>query len=217
MNQSPQYEFAMITGMVEYWLEFFFLPMYLFLNSFHCSLRNSTITFWIGFLLCLCGELLRACGEIQLGHNFNHRIETSKSTDHQLITNGLYSVFRHPAYTGWFYFSIGTQVLLMNPLCTIAYTIASWYFFYVRIPYLLLLNELIIELKKNIYSSFLVIMKNIESILIFLFLLFQKCNLQLFIAILFVRHNFLSCVWYISFLSILLIDCGFTFAFICME
>ena len=45
------------------------------------------------------------------------------------------SFFRHPAYTGWFYFSIGTQVLLNNPLCTLAYAAASWYFFYMRIPY----------------------------------------------------------------------------------
>lgn len=85
--------------------------------------------------MCLCGGLLRACGEIQLGHNFNHTIETTKTLNHQLVTSGLYSIFRHPAYTGWFYFSIGTQVLLMNPLCTVAYAGAAWYFFYCRIPY----------------------------------------------------------------------------------
>lgn len=109
------------------------------------SLRVNSITFWIGFFLCLCGGLLRAMGEIQLGKNFNHRIRIQKSEEHELITTGLYSFrcifhfifsfFRHPAYTGWFYFSIGTQVLLNNPLCIIAYAIASWYFFYKRIPY----------------------------------------------------------------------------------
>lgn len=135
VNQSIQYEVAMVTGMVEFWIEYFFVPMQFLVLLFYCSLRDSSISFWIGFILCFCGGLLRASGEIQLGHNFNHRIETTKSNDHVLITNGLYSIFRHPAYTGWFYFSIGTQVLLMNPLCTIAYAGAAWYFFYVRIPY----------------------------------------------------------------------------------
>ena len=94
---------------------------------------------------------MRAIGEIQLGSNFAHQIEVRKSESHELVTTGLYSyvllqrtialsnllssVFRHPAYTGWFYFSIGTQLILNNPLCTIAYAAAAWYFFYDRIPY----------------------------------------------------------------------------------
>ena len=110
-----------------------------------CSLRNHPISFWIGFSLCLCGGLLRACGEVQLGSNFNHSIETSLRNDHQLITSGIYSIFRHPAYTGWFYFSIGTQVLLMNPVCIVAYAAASWYFFYKRIPYVLFTLRLVMS------------------------------------------------------------------------
>jgi protein-S-isoprenylcysteine O-methyltransferase len=45
------------------------------------------------------------------------------------------SVLRHPAYFGWFYWSIGTQLLLCNPICIIAYTGASWSFFNARIPH----------------------------------------------------------------------------------
>lgn len=55
------------------------------------SLRTHPITFWIGFTLCLCGGLLRAIGEIQLGSNFAHQIEVHKSDSHELITTGLYS------------------------------------------------------------------------------------------------------------------------------
>lgn len=107
-------------------------------------LRMNMYTLWIGFALCLGGGLLRACSEIQMKGNFSHHIETSKSEEHQLVKTGIYScllffrvtrsVFRHPSYTGWFYFSIGTQVLLNNPFCFVAYVGASWYFFYVRIP-----------------------------------------------------------------------------------
>ena len=135
----------MITGMVEFWIEYFFVPLYCSIFFVRSRLRIHTVTFWTGFFLCLCGGLLRAVGEIQLGRNFAHRIRVQKSEEHELITTGLYSfvllltiissIFRHPAYTGWFYFSIGTQVLLNNPFCIVAYTLASWYFFYKRIPY----------------------------------------------------------------------------------
>lgn len=135
VNQSTEYEIAMIAGMAEYWIEYFFVPI----------LRYHWITFWLGFTLCLGGGLLRAIAEIQMQGNFNHHIQTKKQASHQLVTTGLYSYclffsfhcrfFRHPAYTGWFYFSIGTQILLNNPVCTVLYTGASWYFFYDRIPY----------------------------------------------------------------------------------
>lgn len=42
---------------------------------------------------------------------------------------------RHPSYFGWFYWSVGTQLVLCNPLCTLAYAGAAWYFFHDRIPY----------------------------------------------------------------------------------
>ena len=55
--------------------------------------------------------------------------------DHKLVTEGVYRLFRHPSYVGWFYWSVGTQLLLANPVCTIGYTMASWKFFNERIEY----------------------------------------------------------------------------------
>lgn len=46
-----------------------------------------------------------------------------------------YKYFRHPSYVGFYYWSIGTQLLLGNPICAVCYTLASWYFFKRRIPY----------------------------------------------------------------------------------
>lgn len=40
---------------------------------------------------------------------------------------------RHPSYAGWFWWSIGTQIILANPICVILYAIVSWRFFYERI------------------------------------------------------------------------------------
>ena len=42
---------------------------------------------------------------------------------------------RHPSYFGWYWWSVGTQVLLANPLCTLAYAYVVCQFFRNRIPY----------------------------------------------------------------------------------
>ncbi len=43
--------------------------------------------------------------------------------------------FRHPGYLGFLIWSVGSQVLLCNPVCTVGYTIVMWRFFRDRIPY----------------------------------------------------------------------------------
>jgi len=42
---------------------------------------------------------------------------------------------RHPSYFGWFYWALGTQVLLGNPICFVIYAVVTWKFFSVRIAY----------------------------------------------------------------------------------
>lgn len=46
-----------------------------------------------------------------------------------------YSVLRHPSYVGFFYWAIGTQLVLCNPLSTVLYGLAAWTFFSKRIVY----------------------------------------------------------------------------------
>ena len=36
---------------------------------------------------------------------------------------------------GWFWWSLGTQVLLANPICLALYAVLSWRFFRDRIPF----------------------------------------------------------------------------------
>jgi len=69
------------------------------------------------------------------GENFSHQIAVEKSQSHCLVTSGIYQHLRHPSYFGWFYWSVGTQIILCNPLCTVAYTVVSWKFFKERITY----------------------------------------------------------------------------------
>ena len=67
--------------------------------------------------------------------NFSHIIVTEQEGNHQLVTSGVYSFCRHPSYLGWFCWSVGTQLLLCNPFCFVAYTAASISFFRDRVPF----------------------------------------------------------------------------------
>ena len=46
-----------------------------------------------------------------------------------------YSILRHPSYVGFFYWAVGTQMLLCNPVSTILYGLAAWTFFRHRVAY----------------------------------------------------------------------------------
>jgi protein-S-isoprenylcysteine O-methyltransferase len=108
---------------MEFGIESYFLPStkeHLWIS--HC-----------GLLLTLSGEVIRKLAMITAGQNFSHRVEFKKERGHSLVTHGVYSLWRHPSYLGWLLWSIGTQLILMNPICIIGYSLASWSFFKSRI------------------------------------------------------------------------------------
>jgi steroid 5-alpha reductase family enzyme len=60
-------------------------------------------------------------------------VQSRKNEGHELVTTGLYAFFRHPSYFGFFWWGIGTQILLGNSVCFVGYTGVLWYFFMKRI------------------------------------------------------------------------------------
>eukprot|EP00980_Cylindrotheca_fusiformis_P020614 scaffold7679_cov134-Cylindrotheca_fusiformis.AAC.5 len=58
-----------------------------------------------------------------------------KKDNHVLITHGIYRYLRHPSYVGFYYWSVGSQVLLNNVISSILFGYASWMFFRRRIPF----------------------------------------------------------------------------------
>lgn len=68
-----------------------------------------------------------------LTNSMSLKVQFQQAEDHKLVMNGIYKLARHPSYLGWFYWSLGTQVILANPLCLIFYIVASWLFFRERI------------------------------------------------------------------------------------
>ena len=125
LNHSVPYGLAALASWVEYAIEFW-------VNSDIKGLRWFGAS-GIGVIVCLVGDLIRKTAMFHAGKSFNHIVQGTKAKEHQLITNGLYSYVRHPSYLGWFLFSIGTQMVLCNPLCLFAYIVVTWRFFAERI------------------------------------------------------------------------------------
>ena len=85
----------------------------------------------VGWFVCS----MRTVAMYTAASNFTHQIAEVKRDDHKLVTSGIYSVMRHPSYCGFFGWSIATQLLLANPLCTVAYGVVVWRFYDERISF----------------------------------------------------------------------------------
>lgn len=89
----------------------------------------------IGLMLVVVGEALRKAAWLTARASFTHLIKVERRSKHKLVTTGIYRFSRHPGYLGWLIWAIGTQVVLANPFCTVAFALTAWNFFSRRIPY----------------------------------------------------------------------------------
>lgn len=125
LNHSVEYGVAALASWAEFFIELYLFP----------TIKTFLITRVVGLFLVLFGESFRKLAMYTAGTNFNHYVQESRQEDHVLVDTGVYSLVRHPSYFGWFYWSIGTQVLLANPICTVLYSFVTWKFFNSRIIY----------------------------------------------------------------------------------
>lgn len=124
VNHSKTYTIAMLLSMSEFLVRLAFFP-----NS------SSKVVMGIGLVMAFLSQCTRSIAMITCGSNFNHFIQQEKKKNHRLVTYGIYKYLRHPSYFGFYYWSIGTQLLLCNFLSASAFAAASWFFFNRRIPY----------------------------------------------------------------------------------
>lgn len=123
LNDSIAYGIAACSGWIEFITERSYFPTW----------KEPSSISYFGLILCIGGEVLRKSAMFTAKHNFNHIVQSEKMDNHELVTYGVYRLCRHPSYVGWFYWSIGTQLILQNPFCLLAYAVASWKFFHDRI------------------------------------------------------------------------------------
>ncbi|KAI9675407.1 MAG: hypothetical protein M1817_001311 [Caeruleum heppii] len=95
------------------------------------SLRHSVL--FVGLAMVTVGQLTRSMAMAQAGTNFNHTVQTTRRREHELVTKGIYAYLRHPSYFGFFWWGLGTQVLMGNVICFLAYMAVLWLFFSKRI------------------------------------------------------------------------------------
>jgi protein-S-isoprenylcysteine O-methyltransferase len=127
LDHSAGFLAALALAVAEFWAERLLVP-----QLKRSDLGRSASA--AGLTLALGGQAVRSLAMAQAGSNFTHLVRTERVRGHELVRRGVYARLRHPAYFGWFWWSIGTQLLLCNPVCVVAYAVASWRFFADRIP-----------------------------------------------------------------------------------
>lgn len=86
-----------------------------------------------GAIATILGQIIRSMAMRTAGQSFSHILKRKKEEDHTLVTTGLYAFFRHPSYFGFFWWALGLQMVLLNPLSFILFSIVLWRFFSQRI------------------------------------------------------------------------------------
>ncbi|KAG9138208.1 hypothetical protein Leryth_001434 [Lithospermum erythrorhizon] len=122
---SKQYLLAMICSLIEYVVEIYVFP----------GLKEYWWLSNVGLVMVIIGEIIRKAAIITAGRSFTHLIKVHHEDHHKLVIHGVYGYVRHPSYTGFFIWSVGTQIMLCNPLSTLAFSFVVWRFFSQRIPY----------------------------------------------------------------------------------
>lgn len=96
-------------------------------------LHSGPVLLALGLAMVAVGQVVRTVAMLEAGASFNHHVQTRKADTHTLVTTGIYGVFRHPSYFGFFYWGLGTQLVLGNVVCFFAYGWVLWTFFNGRI------------------------------------------------------------------------------------
>jgi protein-S-isoprenylcysteine O-methyltransferase len=97
------------------------------------SSQLSTIVLLFGFAAIIVGQVVRTLAMATAGSNFNHVVQARHREDHVLVTGGVYGLLRHPSYFGFFWWGLGTQLVMQNVVCFVGYAVVLWFFFNSRI------------------------------------------------------------------------------------
>lgn len=122
INHSTGYTVALMASIIEYWVEY-----YLF------GLTSTSFIMVIGSCIALTGLVVRIAAMHTNKVGFTHIVQDTRRTDHQLCTWGIYKYVRHPGYFGWFWWTIGNQILMQNFVCAAGFAYVSYRFFKDRI------------------------------------------------------------------------------------
>ena len=121
--QNKNWVISTISSFIEYIVETYFFHKY----------KDIKILFIIGLIMTIIGQYFRIAALFTGKSNFTHKIQMFKRKNHVLVKHGIYSICRHPSYFGFFIWSVGIEVMCVNPLCIIGFTYILFKFFKNRI------------------------------------------------------------------------------------
>jgi protein-S-isoprenylcysteine O-methyltransferase len=121
--QNKNWVISTTSSFVEYFIEIFIFP----------KLKSIKILFILGLIITVIGQYFRIAALFTGKSNFTHKIQLTKRKTHVLVKHGIYSICRHPSYFGFFIWSVGIEIMCVNPLCIIAFTYILFKFFKNRI------------------------------------------------------------------------------------
>ncbi|KAI9853025.1 MAG: hypothetical protein M1838_002804 [Thelocarpon superellum] len=145
-SNGAAYKLAHTAALVECLTRNFLFPQTTWFGPVRPNVTTS-----LGLILIVVGQTTRSLAMAQAGSNFNHMVQTRRTVDHHLVTHGIYAFLRHPSYFGFFWWGIGTQLVLANPICLVAYAVVLWQFFHRRI---LKEEELLVVFFGNDYEEY---------------------------------------------------------------
>ncbi|CCC67768.1 hypothetical protein NCAS_0A12100 [Naumovozyma castellii] len=127
LNNGIEYTAAHLLGVFECFIEGYFF------KSSKALTPVKIVISCIAIMLIIIGQLTRSIAMCTAGKSFSHFIKTEKETDHVLVKDGIYAYLRHPSYFGFYWWAVGTQLLLLNPISTVVFLYVLWAFFRKRI------------------------------------------------------------------------------------
>ncbi|KAJ3995393.1 Isoprenylcysteine carboxyl methyltransferase family-domain-containing protein [Lentinula boryana] len=122
LDNGSMYHIANGSAILEYIITLYLVP----------SFKTWTSVSILGMIMVLLGQFMRSAAMKHASTNFSHSLAFKKLENHRLVTDGIYAWCRHPSYAGFFYWALGTQFVLQNPVCFVLYFILLWRFFYTR-------------------------------------------------------------------------------------
>lgn len=124
-NNGSAYNIAHGAAILEALVGLYFFPDF--------KQRISLFPTMLGLALIIIGQVIRTLAMVHATTNFNHLVQRQRRPGHTLVKHGVYSWFRHPSYFGFFWWGLGTQLMLANPVCFVGYAVVLWKFFHDRI------------------------------------------------------------------------------------
>ncbi|KAJ1323792.1 protein-S-isoprenylcysteine O-methyltransferase [Microdochium nivale] len=90
----------------------------------------------VGVALVVAGQVVHTLAIAHAGPAYLgdvRRRAGRTTTSHALVTTGIYGWLRHPAYFGYFWWAVGTQLVMANRLSLLGFPVVLWSFFAGRV------------------------------------------------------------------------------------